>query len=1033
MEARRTMSIADKMAVRLDGFRGDTQAASPDTSSNSSTPPKRRHAEVRNQQSSPRKTIGSVTTVAASARSIGLVTDDSARTASSLPLSRECTTAVVDIDCFSSAHAMEKHAGGRASETRRCLGKELEVFNMADDDEAVAPLLSGVATERVEGDVSTPSSRLSRRESSSTLTTTTNTSTMPEHDEQGDAWAVEDWCSQSSGSSHTSPCGAAQTLDRAQRTVADAVLSELQIDLQAQVQHALTQMNTWITEEISFASTSFKGDMEQAVELVLTSWRKEFLDLQSVQSGLSCQLDTLRESLEKQNSPLRESNIKETQSDNDQTPATWKNECLALKTCHAELDYKLQSLQTSIEEQIQAMQRSCESTSRSIQPSIQAELHSSHSELDCKIRLLQSNFEEHTESMKRELENRSLCTQPCTQNDLHNMHAELDCKIKALQGSMEEQIQSARRFSEDSSHWIQQRTQHESQPQPSSKVMEARVVAEERKWRMKLDQFQDNLSEHLRRIETLDSQSEHLMRKAATNDLGLEKVASSVRELDSRLLKASREELAVKESLERRMHQMELMNFPSRIAELDTVTKDLVSKSQGIEAKVTGDILQTEKLEKRVQNIEVMNLSVRVSELDAATKLIFNKSEDAEARLAVDGEHRHDMDKRIREIESLNLAHRIVALDNATNSFIKKSECIEEELTGQSVQNKNLEKRINNIELMNLSGTISELDDMTKLIFKKSEDVEERLTNDIEERQALDKRIREIEHMNIAHRIAELGDVANDAVSRSECMEAKWMTDLEQQQKKIEGFQCSLGEHLARLDTLDEQKDDLAEKLAVLAGTSEESRSALRRLETQHIAVEKDIADIRKNTNEYSEKLDILEDGVAEIKEHMVAVDHRIEEHTWEILSLKGFPAECQAQLHAIEERFSKIVRDLGDDFNHSATELSAIIHTKAARCDLQCIENAVQTWVEDARTSHRISVEALAASLEQVQASSLQQNIELKKHQEYMKELSAFINDGVERETCINDVLLHIVEEDHPDLMVLLEQRLRQTSRVAK
>jgi predicted nucleic acid-binding Zn-ribbon protein len=752
--------------------------------------------------------------------------------------------------------------------------------------------------------------------------------TMAEHEEQGDPFATDDWSSQSSRSSHTSPCGAAHTLDRAHRAVADAVLSELQIDLQAQVQYALNQMNSWITEEITFASTNFQSDMEQAVELVLTSWRKELEEVQSSQSESDREFRHMHTNLEEKIKSMM--NGKE-ESSNDQAPTTWKNECLVLKTCHAELDYKLQSLQASLEEQMQCTKRACEDSISVMRPGIQSELQCSYAELECKMKILQSDIEDEIQSVKRELEGNSHCTQPCTQNDLHNSHAELDCKIKMVQCSLEEQVQSARRLFEDSSHWIQQRGQNESQP--SSKVMEARVVAEDRKWRLKFDQLQDNLSQHLRRIEALDSQSDHLLRKVASNDIGLEKVVSSVRELDSRLAKITKEEVAVKESFDKRIRQMELTNFPSKVTELDRDLKELVSKAESMEAK----------------------------------------------------------------------------------------------MVGETSQKKALEKRVHEIERLKLSDKLEELEGMAKEVLSKAESTEERSVVDVAQREKLEKRIRQIELMNIGKQIAELEGVSKDLVSKSGDMEAKLAADVAQQKQKLEGCQFSLDSHLAHIQRLDEQKEDLAGKLVVLTGTCEQSNNELQRLDTQRIAAERDIGDIRTSVDACGERLEALEGEVADLEESVVSYSNATEEQ------LKGIPVAFRTELRGIEDSFSRTVQDLHADFNHTTTELSVGLAAKAPRSDVEIIQDSVQMWVEDARKAHQLAMEALASSMEQVQASSLQQSIEIKRHQEYMKELSAFINEGVEREQCIHDVLLHIVEEDHPDLMGLLEQRLRHSSRALR
>jgi DNA repair exonuclease SbcCD ATPase subunit len=422
------------------------------------------------------------------------------------------------------------------------------------------------------------------------------------------------------------------------------------------------------------------------------------------------------------------------------------------------------------------------------------------------------------------------------------------------------------------------------------------------------------------------------MRKQAANDIGLEKVSSSIREMDSRLVKSAREEIAVKESLERRIRHIELSNLGGKVAELDTLAKELLSKSESNEVKLVTDVTQREALEKRVCQMELLNLSEKLAELDTVAKEAARKSDETGAKFAVDAESREDLEKRFHKIELMDLAQKIVEVDS----------------------------------------------------------------------------------------------LAEDVMDISRSMQEKLAAEVTQQQQ-LEGFQRSLDEHLKRIDRHDEQNEDLLEKLAVLTLRSEQKSSELERLESTQSATEKDLDDLRTKVDECAEKLEVLESEADDLSESVTAHSKHVEEQ------VKGLPVDFRAQLRVLEESFNNTIADLKDVFKCSRAELSAHIAEKAWLSDLQCVRDVVQMWVEEARISHQKSVEALAASMEQVQFSSLQQNIELKKHQEYMKELSKFLKQGLDRDDCVSDVLLHIVEEDYPDLMGVIEKRLRGTSQVPK
>jgi len=103
-------------------------------------------------------------------------------------------------------------------------------------------------------------SSLSRRSSTSEPATAFS--------DEVDAWSLESWDSPNSVlKGLPSPCGSARSLDRQMRKVADAVHAELRIDADALVQRAMSQMSSWISEEIAFARRGLQGQLEQLSDL----------------------------------------------------------------------------------------------------------------------------------------------------------------------------------------------------------------------------------------------------------------------------------------------------------------------------------------------------------------------------------------------------------------------------------------------------------------------------------------------------------------------------------------------------------------------------------------------------------------------------------------------------------------------------------------------------------------------------------------------------------------------------------------------
>lgn len=159
--------------------------------------------------------------------------------------------------------------------TKRCLADELDhrevVLKAASDTSS--PVQYDIYTG--DGDSSTSECAtelpVSRQPSSAPSDTAPDDPSTPSggsdtnvcQQRDDDGWNLDTWQG-TSLSTNTSPCGAALLLDQAQRDVADAVLSELQIDLDAAMQRTMSQLSSWISEEIAFVRAGFEHDLRKA-------------------------------------------------------------------------------------------------------------------------------------------------------------------------------------------------------------------------------------------------------------------------------------------------------------------------------------------------------------------------------------------------------------------------------------------------------------------------------------------------------------------------------------------------------------------------------------------------------------------------------------------------------------------------------------------------------------------------------------------------------------------------------------------------
>merc|ERR1740129_1319322 len=81
---------------------------------------------------------------------------------------------------------------------------------------------------------------------------------------QADVWSLQDWGSPQSLGSQGSPCNGALKFDKTHRDVADAVVAELQVDLQSATNRAIDLMSSWVSQEIAHARKGIEEDMRNA-------------------------------------------------------------------------------------------------------------------------------------------------------------------------------------------------------------------------------------------------------------------------------------------------------------------------------------------------------------------------------------------------------------------------------------------------------------------------------------------------------------------------------------------------------------------------------------------------------------------------------------------------------------------------------------------------------------------------------------------------------------------------------------------------
>jgi chromosome segregation ATPase len=820
----------------------------------------------------------------------------------------------------------------------------------------------------------------------------------------GDAWAVDDWATTSncSRSSSASPCTGVKGIGIPQREIADAVLIELQLDLQNQVQRAVNEMSSWISEEITFARQGFQEDAAKA---------------------------------------------------NAELKGTWEKE--------------------------------------------------------------------HTEIQKS--------------------HNELTSKVDHLQKTLEEQVAGMAKLRDESSH----RASCQTEPVPAGnvKVMEARMVGEERRWRLKIDEIQEGLSKQLQRINVLDSQSSNVARKVTAHEAALDKSGSSMRDLESRLSKIEAEENTAKESLERRLRRTECLansvgDVVEQVAALSTTSKDTASKVRNMEDKIasndsrrqeefnrlaTGDSRRRDELNEICKTLgkhltridmfdeqctqladkiarhdhsigkatgEVQNLGERLAAGDSRRQEELNRIAACDNRRQEElNEVRKTLGKHLPRFDRLDeqctyLAERIASHDNAIGKNTGAVQSLQETvMAGESRRQEELNR-------------MAACDNRRQ---EELNEVRKTLGTHLPRFDMMDQQCK-----HLAERVSSVDSAIGRNTGAIHSLEEKVAADEMHRKGEIADLRQSIGKQQPRIDIIDDKCSQLAQQLATQDSAMEKHFKDSQSLEQRLIArdgqtqeelkvvqqclssiednyghLERRVAEhdgeIEKNVkmlqaaelrfctdiDKSTRRLDVMAQDAEDIGSRVVALDARIKRNDGQLddvevqlrktieerltesqaickqvdrheVLLDSFPKECRARVKKLEESFAKALAGVSDDCRRVHSDFSARLNHMPSASDLQDNRVAVQTWVDNARKSHQAAIQGLDTALKQMAGKVHEQDAELQKHQDYMKELSAWLNEGLTRDEAISEVILHIIEEDYPDLMPAFEKRLQGTVRHA-
>jgi len=276
---------------------------------------------------------------------------------------------------------------------------------------------------------------------------------------------------------------------------------------------------------------------------------------------------------------------------------------------------------------------------------------------------------------------------------------------------------------------------------------------------------------------------------------------------------------------------------------------------------------------------------------------------------------------------------------------------------------------------------------------------------------------------------AEWKSCACKVSSLESSVQARFADEARKRHGKLDVLQQELSRHRARIDGLDGQCGDLSKKAREWSSGRGHLRQGLEDCIQKMGVFTKSAARLEERVSvhdtcvkEHAAQIRAIGEGWKTSQKERLAelrvVCNQLESHEAQLGGL-------HSEIHA-ESGLVKAMADINSAIHQVRVDVSQSLEGKAPLSTMQELQEVVQSWISDARRSHDSAVEGLKSSLEELTTSNSDHGVSIERQQTWMNDLSSWLDQGRARDTVIAETLLHIVEEDHPDLMVCLEKRLK-------
>jgi DNA repair exonuclease SbcCD ATPase subunit len=974
---------------------------------------------------------------------------------------------------FAVSEQMEAGAGCSpdisSPDTKRCLVMQLgeaEVFHITtdSDEESHSPAknvqLAGSDSEAIS------------LQSTATHSQQCTGHTEAERSElQADAWMEDDWVNPPR-SMQINLSTLATGLEGPSCQVSDAALNDLRLEVQSQVQHAVNQMHSWISEEILFARQALQDDVRQSCE----SWTSKHEDLQQAHAQLGGQVEELKDSLVEQlqalqNAEQNTSGLTRPRASTEPQPSA---SVLEARNLAEERKWRttLERIQ-SLEKQVASITEKTTAQDADI-----AGITSSEHGLQAQISKVKVALEENISRFSGKLDKIGKDTNELAARvTIQATEVRNSCALaENMQAALEKGMQG---FAEKSATQENCLNAHAT----DLRDMEQKITNRTEELASKIDAQDSSIHGCIHRIDEIEAIDKDIHNKIEStteqsrlHSTSIKEISAHVSELESKLhsdvdtvnekvtaadmlVKDGRDQLfelegklareAKELAIQFRVHDSSIQVCVDQIcnleAKIDEEVRASSERSHAQDARVTESAALIQELESRFHDkaksfldtaeANSNGLVARLVDLEAEvaqqTSDFLSKVQEHDGNMKNWTDQIHCLEDRLQDqgkmLTDMSSAHYDNVKDTSARIHSMEQRLEDEESA--------IAQKINATEAK-AKDSCSRISELENALAKEGEGLsakfgayEVRVQKDIlkclTQIRDLDGRLSNEAKM-LAEKLASHEAISEENVSHllrlKENVEKKTSMLSDKVQSQLQSVQAECSRVSSGLQVKSGSLKQLQKQFSRHESSIRENGNAIQKIEVQASQHKQDLLketetllQIKSNLNKsHKERLAELE-----------VVCSKLEEHEAQLTSL---PSRFRAQMVSSEEGLVRSMTDLSNDLRQANSELSKELSTKASLAEMRQAQSTTRNWIEESLHSYQVMAEDMASSLGKAAASNAEQDVRLERHESWMKEASTFLHQEEERSRGFSNILFRIVDQDYAELTSLFQETLTAT-----